>query len=140
MYSINSVRRIDSQTVRVSIQCDAKAWSKLRDAGDLGSLYGIDVSNEVYKTYGIKAYNPSVSHNDRARRGVKSIDLFYTDSQWVDVSQLTYAPNVTHVDFQLKQVQSNPILFKPVMRDGSQSIDPPCDIIRVDFKARRRVA
>ncbi len=63
-------------TVKVDI--NAKDWTKLRNAKGLGSLYGIDIGNAVYKIdSNIPAYNPMVSDRARAKNGVKSITLQY---------------------------------------------------------------
>lgn len=69
---------------------DAKIWRK----ADKGALYGIDVSNEVFRQYGVKAYNPSVSDRDRASGGLKWIDLYYIDETWSEPPN-----NVIEVDF-----------------------------------------
>lgn len=63
----------------VIVQCDAKEWNKLKKANDLGSLYGVDISNEVYRITDelVPAWNPSVCDRDRAKAGVKTIRLSY---------------------------------------------------------------
>lgn len=78
MFNVSSVRRIDSETVSVTITMEVKAWSK----ADKGTLYGIDVSNAIHREYGVQAYYPSVSDKDRARCGIKTITLYYRDAVW----------------------------------------------------------
>jgi len=78
MFKINSISRFSSDTVKVSIDCNARAWAIAKKTGTLGTLYGIDVSNAVYQMHGVKASNPTVSDDKRASMtGVKSIDLYY---------------------------------------------------------------
>lgn len=63
----------------VVVKLDSKAWTKLRTKGQLGQLYGVDISNEVYKLTNqlVPAYNPTVSDRDRAKNGIKTIRLSY---------------------------------------------------------------
>ncbi len=64
--------------IEVTIDVCAKEWTKLRNKDDLGSLYGIDVGNAVYKINpDIPAYCPSVDHDKRAKNGVKTVKLVY---------------------------------------------------------------
>lgn len=63
-------------TVRVIVE--AKAWTKLRDKRDLGQLYGVDISNAVYRiNKAIPASCPVVNDSARASKGFKSITLEY---------------------------------------------------------------
>ena len=167
MFKITNVYRIDDQRVKVSVQVDSKYWTKLKNKGDLGSLYGVDISNEVFRTYGVQAYNPTVSANKRCRMGFKWIQLYYTDSTWVDPADAAYAKqrcldelnerhadpsynaslrnipsvsNVIHVDFQLGRRVVDPVLpLKPIDRDIAGDMIP-CDVIRYDFINKRRAA
>lgn len=94
MFKIISVSRYSADLVKVYIRMDAKEWHKLKKNSQLGSLYGIDISNAVYREYGVKAHCPTVSDRDNARGGIKRLTLYYNDSQW------TNAPdNVIQVDF-----------------------------------------
>jgi hypothetical protein len=64
--------------VIVLISIPVKEWSKMRDKGWLGQLYGIDVSNAVYAVNrNIPAMNPTVDHSRRSAKGRKSISLTY---------------------------------------------------------------
>lgn len=67
----------------VKIAVDAKYWSYMKRNRQLGFLYGVDVSNEVYRRSCrlIPAHNPSVDDRKRASAGIKSITLtYYFDS------------------------------------------------------------
>ena len=119
MFQINNVRRIDAETVLVTVTMDAKAWTKARSKG-LGMLYGIDISNAVYREYGIKAYNPTVADRDRAKAGIKTIQLYYADSVWIPKPN-----NVVRVQFA-KRLTKEPV--------------SPADVVKVDFVARKRIA
>lgn len=105
MFKINSVFRIDAATVRVLVEVDAKHWNACKAKGQLGALYGIDISNAVFQLHQVKAHNPTVSDRLRAVRvgtiTLKTLILDYADSEWAPV---------------------------------------PDNIVRVDFKARKRVA
>lgn len=63
----------------VVAKVDAKHWTKLRNAKDLGVLYGIDISNEAYALTNrlVPTHNPSVSDRDRAKDGIKTVRLSY---------------------------------------------------------------
>lgn len=89
-FKIVSVKRVSDGQVCVRIRMDAKAWRK----ADKGALYGIDVSNEVYRRHGVKACEPTVADRDRASGGLKWIDLYYTDEAWVEAPD-----NIIKVDF-----------------------------------------
>ena len=96
MFKIESVYRSSSEFVTVKITMDVKNWNSARASG-LGSLYGIDVSNAVYREYGVKAYNPIVSDRLKAKGGIKLIELSYYDTDWNEVN------NVVYIDFVNKK-------------------------------------
>lgn len=56
-----------------------KEWQKIRKKSQLGMLYGVDISNEVYRKSDrkIKAYNPVVEDRTKAKAGIKTIELTY---------------------------------------------------------------
>lgn len=65
-------------TYIVTVQINVKDWTRLRNKGQLGALYGIDISNKVYQiNRDIRAYNPTVSDRGRAVNGMKTITLEY---------------------------------------------------------------
>ena len=84
MYSIkigeieNSYTAYNKQATCI-LKIPASVWRKYRAEGNLGFLYGVDVSNYVYRTsnFKIKAYNPVVSDRARAKNGIKTIELTY---------------------------------------------------------------
>jgi hypothetical protein len=93
-FKIVSIENVASTSFKVRVRMDAKEWLKIKKQNGLGMLYGVDISNEVHSQTGIKAYNPSVSDQDRAQGGIKWLTLYYTDATW------TPAPNnVVEVDF-----------------------------------------
>lgn len=63
----------------VNVEVDAKYWSALKKKNQLGMLYGVDISNEVYRLSSqlIPAHNPMVDHNRNAKNGIKTISLQY---------------------------------------------------------------
>lgn len=66
--------------VTISIAVDY--WKELQRTGQLGVLYGIDVSNEIYRRHSdVYATNPTVSDRDRARKGFKIIRMTYMTNQ-----------------------------------------------------------
>lgn len=140
-FKIVGVERVSDGQVKVRVRMDAKEWAKAKRAKQLGSLYGVDISNKAYNLYGVKAHCPSVSDRTRASGGIKWIDLYYADETWQDA---THAANVTHVDFQLRRVQSAPVIFKPVpnvpIEGGPLSQRTPCEVISVDFVRKCRKA
>jgi hypothetical protein len=133
MFKIVSVKKHWDNTVKVCVRMDAKEWHKIARKGDKGQLYGIDISNQVFRDYGVKAWNPAVNDRARARGGLKFIELFYTDPTWGATP-----PNVVRVDFQLKRRVSD-VVFKPEMRTDATgaSVD---NVIKVDFQSKKRVA
>jgi len=76
MQSSNTGYKVETN---VTIQIDAKEFAKLKAKGHLGQLYGIDVSNEVYRLSGraVRAHNPSVDDTRKASKGIKTISLTY---------------------------------------------------------------
>jgi hypothetical protein len=94
MFKIVQVSRIDSDSVSVKVTMDAKAWREMSAKGQLGSLYGVDISNAAYREYGVMAQCPSVDDFAKAKGGIKVIELIYADSQWNDNFD-----NVIYVDF-----------------------------------------
>ena len=132
MFKIISVLRLDSENVAVKVRCDAKEFNKIKAKGDLGQLYGIDISNEVYRTRGVTACNPTVDSHGRVRNGYKWVTLIYKDDTWdtykpilnssaeseliecADTElkqgdQIEYVNNVIHVDFINKKRKVYPI-------------------------------
>jgi hypothetical protein len=100
MFSIKSVYRNCPELVTVMVTIDSRAWNDFRKNGHLGQLYGIDISNEVYRTYGVKAHNPTVNESIKVKTGTttKIIELTYADSEWVEKMG-----ELIHVDFVAKK-------------------------------------
>lgn len=79
-----SVRTFDSSyggypyVADVVAEFQAKDWTRAKAKGGLGALY-LDVSNEVYRLTNrlVPAWNPSVSHDARAKSGIKTVRLSY---------------------------------------------------------------
>ena len=132
MFKINSISRFSSDTVKVSIDCNARAWAIAKKTGTLGTLYGIDVSNAVYQMHGVKASNPTVSDDKRASMtGVKSIDLYYRDSEWsAPIDNVIRMPNL---------FASN-ASAKVILGEGASPTDSVDNVIAVDFINRRKIA
>lgn len=63
----------------VSVEVEAKYWKALQKAKNLGQLYGIDISNQVYALSKglIPASHPTVSDEKNARNGIKTVVLTY---------------------------------------------------------------
>jgi hypothetical protein len=99
MFKIVTVSRYDAESVKVLIDIDADAWRDHAKRGDLGQLYGVDISNRVFREYGVKAYNPTVDHNSRAVKGVKRLTLYYADAQWKPAPLAQVIP----VDFKTRR-------------------------------------
>jgi hypothetical protein len=140
-FKIVSIERVSDGQVKVRVRMDSKAWHAAKRAKQLGSLYGVDISNMAYRMHGVKAHNPSVSDKTRAMGGIKWIDLYYADETWQDA---THAANVTHVDFQLRRKISAPVLFKPVpnvpIEGGPLSQREPCEVIDLGaYRFNRKV-
>lgn len=81
---------------KVTVSIDSKLWAKIKKQKQLGQLYGIDISNAVYKLMNgsISAIRPSVDDKSRASNGVKSITLNYSMNQYqiksLGINQLDY--------------------------------------------------
>ena len=90
-FEIVSIYRSTSELVSVKVRMPAKDWNASRKA--LGHLYGVDISNHVYRSTGIKAYQPIVDDKQRSKGGYKIIELTYIDSEWTECN------NVVRVDF-----------------------------------------
>jgi hypothetical protein len=64
--------------VDVLIRIPVKVWNAYRKQKDLGYLYGVAVSNAVYRlNQNIPASHPIVNDNARASKGWKNIKLSY---------------------------------------------------------------
>ena len=64
--------------VSVIVHVEAARWHKLAKQGNLGQLYGVDISNAVYRfNSSIPASMPTVDDRSRAKRGFKRITLTY---------------------------------------------------------------
>jgi hypothetical protein len=64
--------------VIVEIKIPVSEWTAYRKNGQLGQLYGCEVSNAVYHVNNaIPAHCPHVDDTSRAKQGVKSIWLTY---------------------------------------------------------------
>jgi hypothetical protein len=74
---------------------------------------------------GIRGYNPTVSDRDNAQGGLKWIDLYYADTQWVPAID-----NVITHDFRN---------FTATHAERLES-GIPCDVIKVDFINKKRAA
>lgn len=85
MFTIQNVSRINDEIVRVCVSVDALAWAAHKRTDALGHLYGIEISNRVYQEYGVRATNPTVDHNTRAVKGLKTVILYYADTQWQEM-------------------------------------------------------
>lgn len=94
MFNIIRIYRDSLSTVRIDVAIDAKAWRSAKAKGHLGQLYGVDISNAVYRAFSVKAYQPTVSDRQRAVKGVKTVSLWYQDATWIDKPS-----NVIRVDF-----------------------------------------
>lgn len=70
--------------VRVIMQ--AKTWLRAKRKGQLGMLYGVDISNFLYREHGVAAYNPTVSDRARSSNGIKTLTLNYYKASKVKVS------------------------------------------------------
>lgn len=64
--------------LHVSFSIDAKEWKRLRDKGQLGTLYGIDLGNFLSRQGILNEYCvPIVSDRQNARNGRKQIAVEY---------------------------------------------------------------
>jgi hypothetical protein len=98
MFKIESVYRLDSEMVECKVTIDAREWTKLAKQGALGHLYGVDISNAIYKLAGVKALYPTVDATAKARNGIKLLSLTYVDREWTDAPD-----NVIRVDFAARR-------------------------------------
>lgn len=68
----------DVYMARVVVYIDARKWNTMKKKGQLGQLYGVDISNEVHRlNKQIRAWNPAVNDRARASKGIKRIELQY---------------------------------------------------------------
>jgi hypothetical protein len=59
--------------IEVKVRIAKSVWDKM----DKGTLYGIDISNEVYKTHKDIMSCPSVDDKSRARNGFKYVTITF---------------------------------------------------------------
>jgi hypothetical protein len=65
-------------TAEVTVVMPVGVFNSYKKRNDLGYLYGVVISNEVYRTNSsIDAYCPTVSDRIRASKGLKTITLTY---------------------------------------------------------------
>lgn len=65
-------------TLSVTFTVDTKEWKRLRDRGDLGSLYGVDLGNFLGRRGILNEYAvPIVSDRTNAKGGRKRISVEY---------------------------------------------------------------
>ena len=96
LFKVTHVRRIESRLVECRIEMTTKAWNEAKK--DLGYLFGIEISNYIYREYGVKAYNPMVDGiRDKSKKGIKYLSLTYEDTEWKPID------NVIKVDFENKR-------------------------------------
>jgi hypothetical protein len=64
---------------KVTVKMDSAEFLKMKRQGQFGQLFGIDISNEVYRLSGgaVHASHPSVDFAKRASNGIKWITLKY---------------------------------------------------------------
>lgn len=101
MFSIVTVSKISSDTVRVLLTIDAKVWHKARKgkgAYGVECLYNVDLSDAVREQYGVDTHNPTVDDTRRAVSGIKTLVLFYNDAAWLPAPE-----NVIRVDFMTRR-------------------------------------
>ena len=76
-WGLNGTYR-ETRVHKVLVSIPVKEWNRYRKLGQLGALYGVDISNAVYRLYsGIYATNPTVDDSARAKDGMKRIELYY---------------------------------------------------------------
>lgn len=64
--------------VEAVFHIDAKEYASIKRKGALGQLFGIDLSNDIYRlNNNIPASNPSVDNSKPARHGIKVLRLTY---------------------------------------------------------------
>ena len=65
-------------TIVVSFSIDAEKWKALKKAGELGSLYGVDLGNYLSRCGVLNEFcTPIVRDRDNARKGRKYISVEY---------------------------------------------------------------
>ena len=73
--------------VDVIVKMETKAYKQFKN--NLGHLYGVLISNEVYRINpAIKAHGPMVDASRRAKKGVKTIILSYFDKDLDNAAKL----------------------------------------------------
>lgn len=86
MFSIKSIYALNFDNsfggypwkVVVSVTMPSKEWTDLKKKGALGQLYGIEISNYVYAlNNNIPAHCPTVDDSQRAKKGIKTVELTY---------------------------------------------------------------
>lgn len=75
--------------VIVKVTMPVAEWTKYRKSGNLGQLYGLEISNAVYRVNdAICASNPMVDDRQRAKQGVKTLTLTYFDRDFSRAAKL----------------------------------------------------
>lgn len=65
-------------TVSVTFTMQATEWKRMRDKGQLGHMYNTDLSNYLSRRGLLDFYAvPVVDHADRARNGIKTIQVYF---------------------------------------------------------------
>lgn len=65
--------------LHVTFSIDSKEWKMLSTKGNLGMLYGVDLSNYLSRAGILNEYSvPSVDDKSRAKNGRKTIRIRYT--------------------------------------------------------------
>ena len=111
-FKVEYIYRLSPELVSVKVSMPIGAWNTARALSQLGHLYGVDISNAVYRSSGVKASMPTVDDSARAKGGIKVIELTYADSTWVDprdsagtgldydsIDSTDLVDNVIYVDF-----------------------------------------
>lgn len=87
--------------VEIEISIDAKLWRKYKDRKNLGMLYGVDISNAVYRiNHNIPASCPTVDDRRRAANGVKTIKLTYFLNDAAMAENLGLKTRITKTSFE----------------------------------------
>ena len=130
-FKIESVSRHSSELVEVKVTMSAASWGIAKATNGLGSLYDVDISNEAYRNYGVKAHNPIVSDTVRAKNGIKLLTLTYADSTWIDSVEMTERT-------KWENAARNTGRLPEVSTESDESLVD--NVIYVDFIARKRCA
>lgn len=70
--------RVLNQDGHVTFSIDVKEWKRMRDKGNLGQLYGVDLGNFLSRRGILNEYAvPIVSDRQNARNGRKTIRIEY---------------------------------------------------------------